>query len=657
MSRSPPECLLAHQELYRDSRMFTLDLHGVLRNEAIRAIRLRLKECYKYGLRTLRVAFGSPDRYEGTVLEGLCETVQVDPNVIIGELPDWVFEPELKRDPRIIFLTVPIRPNPTAEALGEKTIFQKFNASKEENRGQRLLCATPFQPFRTRYDWKYAARAIGGNCSEGELATMCTQLGLVSSGTDGLSMATLMRSAELYPKWVKNRPAERKIATLETLGLDNPDNLSSSSHQIDEIDDKRPDGTQPGTWDYLRLFDRMLENGSYEQAAQALINLESTCDSDELLFEFVFRKARLLLREHDPTCETWLLRSDELCVKVYGERSVRRRQVIELLQFWYSSTGESGRVLHYAEIAGRYLPKEGGYSRERRLQSEFVFAAHLSAAARYEDSIRTLGRALWEIVFEKEGEMPLEFQLDPESLRNSGISIELLTRVVFHLAKDSIELGDTRDALAYLTLTEGLGKLLATDYGLKAEIYNQMGRAVRRSGRVTEALEYYQLAITEAEQEEDPDPEVMYLIYMNRGVALANSEDLRMAGKAYARAETYGLKAYDSDHPELFRLRYSQATLLLKRRNFSEAAEFGTRAAEILELKGPERVSEIALAYMRVGEAKLCSRNYPEALLGLKKAEMYWSTCKEPTPPERLNGLRALLVAAEDGIAGRIRSY
>jgi tetratricopeptide (TPR) repeat protein len=645
---------LADQKLESKSRMFTLDLHGVLRNEAIRAIRLRLRECYKYGLRTLRVAFGSPDRYEGTILEGLCETLQVDPNVIIGELPDWVFEPELKRDPRIIFLTVPIRPNPTPEPLGEKTIFQKFNATKEEKPGQRLLCGTPFQPFRTRYDWKYAARAIGGTCSEGELATMCTQLGLVPLGADGLTIETLMRSAELYPKWVKNRPAERKIATLETLAPDDPDNVPSFPPLLDEIDGDLPGGTQPGAWDYLRLFDRMLENGSYGQAAQALISLESLCNSDELLFEFVFRKARLLLREHDPTCETCLLGSDELCVKVYGERSVRRRQVIELLQFWYSSTGESGRVLHYAEIAGRYLPREGAFSRDRRLQSEFVFAAHLSATARHEDSIRTLGRALWEIVFEKEGEMPLGFRLDQESLRNSGISMELLTRVVFHLAKDSIELGDTKDALAYLRLTEGLGKLLSTDYGLKAEIYNQMGRALRRSGRVMEALEYYQLAITEAEKEEDPDPELMYLIYLNRGVALANSEDLRMAGKAYARAEKYGLEAYDSDHPELFRLRYSQTALLLKRRNFSEAAKVGTRAAEILELKGPERVSEIALAYMRVGEAKLCSRKYPEALLDLKKAEMYWSACKEPTSPERLNGLRALLVAAENGVAGRI---
>jgi hypothetical protein len=160
--------------------MFTLDLHGVSRSEAARVIRARLKECYKYGLLTLRIVFGSPERYEGTILEALCEIVQLDPNVLTAELPDWVFDPEMTRDPRLTFLAVPIRLNPKPEPLDENVIFQKFKADKEESRAQRLLCGIPYEPLRRSYSWKYAARAIGGDCREDALASICNQLGIVT---------------------------------------------------------------------------------------------------------------------------------------------------------------------------------------------------------------------------------------------------------------------------------------------------------------------------------------------------------------------------------------------------------------------------------------------------------------------------------------------
>jgi tetratricopeptide (TPR) repeat protein len=636
--------------------MFSLDLHGVLTNEAVRTIRIRLRECYRYGLRTLRVAFGSPDGYEGTILESLCEIVQIDPNVIIGELPEWVSAPKLKRDSRIIFLAIPLRPNPKPETLGAETIFQKFTAAKEENAGQRLLCATPFQPFRTLYDWKYAARAIGKTCNEKELELMCTQTELVPSGADGVNLTTLLRAAELFTAWMKRRPKALEVLEVKLLTSEiqeaQPTTPEATAGEINQL----PIETEPTGWDLLRLFDRVLESAFYERAAEILSNLELTIGTGELDFEYALRKARLLLRQHDPSCETWLLRSDELCVKIHGQGSIRRRQVIELLQFWYSTTGEAGRVLQYAEIAGSHLPKQDDIvSRERRLQNQFVFAAHLSATARHHESVATLCHALWEIVLENEGAIPKEFRIDEKSLKESRIPIKLLIRVMLHLGKDSIELDETDAALAYLRISEGLAKLLASHHVLKAEIYSQMGRAWRRCGQNTTALDFYQLALDESSLDDDPDPEVMFLIYLNRGVALANTDDLRMAGKAYSKAEKFGLEVYDSDHPELFRLVFSQATLSLKRRYFFEAAQLATRAAEILELKAPERVSELGFAYMRAGEANLHSKKYRESLRDFEKAQASWLMSIEPISPEHTKSLRHLSNVAKNGLAGRVR--
>jgi hypothetical protein len=95
----------------------------------------------------------------------------------------------------------------------------------------------------------------------------------------------------------------------------------------------------------------------------------------------------------------------------------------------------------------------------------------------------------------------------------------------------------------------------------------------------------------------------------------------------------------------------SQATLCLRGGEFTEAADLATNAAEILELKSPGRAAEIALAYMRAGEANNLLRRYPEALQDLKKAEAYFSPSPEPIPPARLRNLELLLRVAQNGIA------
>jgi hypothetical protein len=285
-----------------------------------------------------------------------------------------------------------------------------------------------------------------------------------------------MRSAEIYPKWIKNRP---KKAEAETI-VDLFDEEISESRTIlpEPLFIVKP---EPGPSDLLRLMDRLLESGSYERATETLNILEPLCTNNQLLFEFAIRKARMLLRMHDSACETWLLQSDELCVRVNGEDSPRRRLVIDLLQQWYASTGESGRVLYYAEVAGKHLAQENKFSRERVLKTLFVVASHLNAAGHYSESVRVLNQAIWELVLEKDDSAPSPFTFDKASVPKSVFPLKLLMRIFLLLAKNWTEVGNAQMAVSYLQVAEDLGKPLVAEHELKARFTSNSGACIEEA--------------------------------------------------------------------------------------------------------------------------------------------------------------------------------
>jgi tetratricopeptide (TPR) repeat protein len=163
----------------------------------------------------------------------------------------------------------------------------------------------------------------------------------------------------------------------------------------------------------------------------------------------------------------------------------------------------------------------------------------------------------------------------------------------------------------------------------------------------------YAKALSLNNQGGSPDLTLRYLINLSSGVAYANSGDLRLAKKAYARASADADELYGSDHPELFKLLFSQSSLCAKKRDFDECVEFAQRAADILMLKAPERTGDIGLALLWAGRACNALRKYEVAAKILAEAKRHFDRTVPPPRQDHLEDLHLQIhIARTSGYVG-----
>lgn len=647
---------MADQNLYAPTRMFTLDLHGVKLREAERILRARLHECFRYGLRTLRVIFGSPDRLEGTILQAACEIVREHEDVLVDELPTWVRGPEEgQRHP--IFLAVPIRQNRDPEPLDASTWFQKFRAEDEKDEGQRLLCEMPYQPFRPIYEWHYGARAIGRGCTAEALGAMCSDLKIGAQGDTGLDLRSLMEAARRWTWWQpkKSLPAKPIASALAEPVV--PEPVASTAHSepplsppaVEELADN-PGSLSVSAEVYWRLADRITEEADYDRALDYLEQASSLVSSDGENFEVSWRRGRVLLRMHDERCETWLLKADEVCVRIYGEKADQRRMLSRMLTDWYAASGEPDRVIEYARIAGstfdmsRLTPLE-------RFRHCHTSANLLQAAGRYSEALELVDLARWTLILGRSADEgsagPGKMGVTKELLERCGIPMRDLTADFLLGAKILRRLKRYPEAWNEIQMATHLAAGLSNESRLQAEIALESGTICRQTERPEEALEFYARAHTlNNGGERAPDIALRYLINLSSGVVYAIGDQPRMARKAYERARLDMEELYAPDHPEWFELLCSQATLCLRCREFEECVVLARRAAEILQLKTPNRHGDIGVALLRSGTALNHLGRYADALHDLEEAQREFAQAIPGTPQHLLPEVERQLMCA-----------
>jgi tetratricopeptide (TPR) repeat protein len=606
--------------------MFHLDLHGVKLQEARRIVRARISECYRYGLRTLRIVYGSA----GPIFKSVCQIVPEHEHVMAEELPEWVRYP-LEGYKYPIFLVVPMRRNPAPEPLDEATFFQKFRAEDEEDLGQRLLCEMPYQPYRLMYDWKYAARAIAKDCTAEQLAAMCSELGIGGVTAAGVGLSDLMKAARAWVRWV-----QRKASVAAQVPKPVPEELSVAPEAADmadvalELKEARPPADLMANAEaYLRLADKLIESGEYERALQYLGEAEGLSSSASEQFELAWRRGRILLRMHDASCETWLLRADETCARIYGEDAPQRRKTVRLLINWYACSGEPDRVIEYGRIAGRLFTSElDKMSMLEQYRNQYMTADFLQSAGNYQDALAVLDWAMWTLVLGKTEEQadaitrrPASSLLIPSGmLSDCGLPARDLTRHFMLAAKILRQLRKHAEAWDELRGAEKLATD-AADPHLQAEVKLEMGINWRKGeGATHKAQECYASAHELNNRDGTPDIQLRYFINLSSGVAYATSGEPRMAKKAYARASEDADLLFATDHPERAGLLSSQATLCLRRHDFAECTELAQRAAEILQLRAPARHYDIGVALLRSATAQNALQRYDEAAVTLDAA-------------------------------------
>jgi len=68
--------IVARQDFDRSNNVFELDLHGCSMEEGRSVAGHRIRECFRYGIEELRIIYGSAERAEGTLRQGVEEAIR-----------------------------------------------------------------------------------------------------------------------------------------------------------------------------------------------------------------------------------------------------------------------------------------------------------------------------------------------------------------------------------------------------------------------------------------------------------------------------------------------------------------------------------------------------------------------------------------------------
>lgn len=625
---------MAHQALQISNGLFDLELHGVRTRDAKRAIMMRLAESYRYGLKSLRCSYGSPDVYEGSILQTIREIVGASEYIRLEELPDWILDDKLS-EPVPVFLTIPLLRNPAPDPLNEEASFEGFAAEHEMNRGQRLLCEMTYQPLRKGYDWKYAARAIKRQCSEHSLREMCRTL-KINSAAEGLTLPELLQAAvawEHYRRTARTSSSLKKPiegvppSTQRFVGEESPEPIFV------------PFANLPDAKASLLSIERFIDRGEYEQALQAIER--ALAEADESYYgQLSLCKGRVLLLQDDPACETWLLRADRAITATDGDQSVKRLPALRALSRWYMQSGEAEREVQCIELMAGMLPDSPhSFSTVTEFRMRLSYARLLRNATQYELSSRETYKAL--------------FRLAPnlsrclEDLRASRVPVALIAKALMLLLEIAYEVGEVEESWAHLHALDVLIGARSVPGSLRAQIANRRAALMVQSGKPREAIDLYKRSLKLLNPKLAADAVVEYEARAGLAKTWRDLRDTDRAMHSYGLCLTLAERLGYQDKPHYALLTIDYSRVLTERREFEEALRTSQMAHELLILKRPSAQFDIAHALICIAEALDGLGQHDGALSHLKEAEAHLPLCAGSVPSWRILGLSGRIKAAE----------
>jgi tetratricopeptide (TPR) repeat protein len=604
---------MAKQEYGMLRGEFTLDLHHVQTKEAARIVRVRIAECFKHGIRSLKCVFGSPDCLSGSIAEAVLNIAFIDERIFSETLAEWVFADEIDVPSMPIFLVLPIKPNPDALALTPESVFSGFTAAFEPKASLRLLCKMPFQPLREYFDLPYAARAIGGGCKENLLREYCEASGLTVNER-GLNQAGLLKCSDSFGHWNKSRANRVRPITTETPNDGHTEeSLPFYSH------------TQPRTVEALfQQAERQLSDVEIFECRETLEVVFALVETDSHRMRYELLLGRILQSEGSAECERHLRMADRLCAALKGTSSPQRIPILRTLAGWYAHNGEVSELIALSEANEAIdvsLPTR--IPIRRRFVSDFNYARLLRQAGMFQESVFVLRQFVWHGLMEKAGEMPEVFGPTIDQLLESKVSRVQLAELNLLYAMNCTDDGDGDLELAtvFLNLSHRLLVDIANQELLRAEIEQERGRIDRKRGQIDRALRHYDVAIKFAKDSQIVDSYRNFELYLNRGVARVQKGDLKAAAADYERSWSLAESLRLTNQVVVCPLLLSRATLALRNREYAACARLAEEAADLLTLKAAQRHKDIGLARFRQGAALCHLEAYRHGLEVLKDAQ------------------------------------
>ncbi|HEY3706284.1 MAG TPA: tetratricopeptide repeat protein [Terracidiphilus sp.] len=371
---------MADQNLRFDIGEFRLDLHGTSIVTAEQVILRRIEECYRYGLRTLKIVYGTPDDYEHSIARAAHAVVRSHDLVAQEMLPPYVFrdKPPKKLEGALI---VYLRENPNALRVNGDTTFEPFTPKYEDDVARLLRCRTPYTPLRRSYPFAWAATAIGHQCTPTHLSEIVKQKRVAPEliPPDSLSWDGVCLAARAYAELRKAQKSKhRHLARVSALTESGPPEPSEP--------------VQPAPADPAAELARarlLIHESRYEEAVELLQQLEVSDPGPEILADILYEVGRAYMALQQDKAETALLRALDLAERL-AVRGPRLIAILQRLCEFYIASGDMD-ALH--NLLKRYESLDTGESgEETRMHGVIAMAMLDYKSGQYASSLTNLRR-------------------------------------------------------------------------------------------------------------------------------------------------------------------------------------------------------------------------------------------------------------------------
>jgi tetratricopeptide (TPR) repeat protein len=547
----------ADQYLLLENGEFFLDIHNTERAVAKRVVRRRIAECHRYGIRILKVVYGSPNDFQGSNAEAVFEIVRDNQWVAQEKLPSFVFLSCPHSNEISPWIKIFLRENKNPEQIKSDTKFDAFTPKFERDIGHKLRCRTPYQPLRLEYTIEWVAGAIHNGCTVDLLG----------------AILRTMRKAEPL-SWedvceVARRHELLKQGGVAHLAKDNPMEAPPFQTADAVVEDVRSKVTVESPESTLAKAAFLEERSRYQDAEQVLTEFltAQTDKTDKQIEEATLMLGRVYMAINSGAAETTLLRARSLRRKRAGENHPSLLPILQAVMEYYQQSGEPERgqqvLLEISAIAHEHVDNAG----TNHVVAGTLHAAYFEHSAG--NQMQSLGRLRW-----------LSRWLEDRRLRpaDDAFRFDLL-------GLSYLELRCFIESRAALQTALRITEQYKVPAYIRCHILMHWGSLMRKLECFDDAVAAYRRAMFELASDTEEQDFLLANLHSSLGVSLKCLGKIHNAEVEYETALSIFKECGSEEHPEYAKVLVNMAVLLMETNRCTQAERTAKDALVIIQTK------------------------------------------------------------------------
>jgi tetratricopeptide (TPR) repeat protein len=596
----------ADQEFLPRISEFRIDLHNTGVRAAKNVVRRRIEECFRFGIKVLKVVYGTPDEFGRSIAKEVHRIVRGDESVALERLPGYVrydTEPE-KLNPE---LRVYLRTNPAPQTVTDDTSFQPFTPKDENDFAKRLRCSTPYMPLRHSFSIEWAARVLKHGCTSDQLLKFAKApriAKLLDESGDLTWDAFCLLATDFYhnrekPKNIKKakntKKGEKRAALFEPGASPQP-----TKEPVGEVQ-------APFSEDPLQVASRRLRDAKtlalesrYEDAEKLLIPLATSADiPSEIVEEALLELGGVYLALNRGESETYLKQAVERIVKRLG-RGKHLLPALEALGDFYRSIGDYDSLIKLSDDNADLFDE---LELEQLLPKILDHANVMFSAGRFQESLRAL-----QDFSNQKRDMSISGSMDAYRYLLLGMNYSELNELF---------LAD----LAYKYALQCCEADRAECSELMPQLLMSRGVLQRRTGHYSDALKTYEETVKLLRSQGQSQSTRYADVMSSMGVSYRQTGDLENADRCYAEVVAYYKTEGRIETPEFAKVLMNVGVLRMEQKRYDESEKLLNEAYDLYELKSSENIgalvtirTHLGVLYLHKGDLELSQVVLEEAV-------------------------------------------